>query len=196
MAVIAQIQVFSWSNELIFTCSFVFPLLPSILAFSTILGSSFCRRPMELVPWVVSPKEIRKQPWTRNINWTLNPEHKNKWRFHWLHQTLLNFLHYKEAVLAMIFCKKATALRSVRSYLRSPWKRKCTKNTHQFASDTTSEFPSLCFFPSIWPTEKNNSTVIQKCLRLIQVSQLWRKCLSHSVLLPPPFRFPTLPHTL
>lgn len=35
----------------------------------------------------------------------------------WLHQTPLNFLQYKEAVLAVVFCKKVAALRSLRSYL-------------------------------------------------------------------------------
>lgn len=69
-------------------------------------------------------------------------------------------------------------------------------NTHQFASDGTSEFPSLWLFPSIWPTEKNHSTVIQKCLILMQMSQLWCKCLSRLVLLPPPFLFPTSPYTV
>lgn len=69
-------------------------------------------------------------------------------------------------------------------------------NTQQFASGGTSEFPSLWFFPSIWPAEENNSTVIQKCLSLMQMSQLWHKCLSHSVLLPPPFLFLALPYTV
>lgn len=31
---------------------------------------------------------------------------------------------------------------------------------------------------------------------LMQMFQLWHKCLSHSVLLPPPFLFPTFPYTV
>lgn len=43
-----------------------------------------------------------------------------------------------------------------------------------------SEFPSLWFFPFIWSTEKNNSTVIQKCLFDADVSVVTQMSLSLS----------------
>lgn len=106
----------SWINFQLFICVSSSAIrFSASLAFSTILDSSFRCKPIDLVPWVVSLEEIRNEPWTWNINWTLNPEHKNKLKFYSLHQTLLNFLQYKEAVLVKVLCKKAAALRSLRS---------------------------------------------------------------------------------